>query len=31
MLHGSGAGVSAWANWREQIDPFSERFRAIAP
>lgn len=31
MLHGSGAGVSGWANWRGQIGPFSERFRAVAP
>lgn len=31
MLHGSGAGVSGWANWRGQIGPFSERFRAVVP
>lgn len=31
MLHGSGAGVSAWANWRGQIPVLSERFRVVAP
>ena len=31
LLHGSGPGVSAWANWRLTIPPLSERFRVIAP
>lgn len=31
LLHGSGPGVSAFANWRLNISPLSERFRVIAP
>lgn len=31
LLHGSGAGVSAWANWRKVIGPLSEGFDVIAP
>jgi len=31
MVHGSGPGVSAWANWRHAIPPLSERRRVIAP
>lgn len=31
LLHGSGAGVSAWANWRKVIGPLSEHFDIIAP
>lgn len=31
LLHGSGPGVSAYANWRLNIGPLSERFRVIAP
>jgi 2-hydroxymuconate-semialdehyde hydrolase len=31
LLHGSGPGVTAWANWRLTIPPLSERFRVIAP
>ncbi|MFE2961168.1 alpha/beta fold hydrolase [Nocardia tengchongensis] len=31
LLHGSGAGVSAWANWRGLIPVLSQRFRVIAP
>lgn len=31
MIHGSGPGVSAWANWRLNIGPLSEHFRVIAP
>ena len=31
MLHGSGAGVSGWANWRGILPVLSERFRVIAP
>ncbi|TGD88242.1 alpha/beta fold hydrolase [Mycolicibacterium sp. CH28] len=31
LLHGSGAGVSAWANWRGLIPALSQDFRVIAP
>ena len=31
LLHGSGPGVSAWANWRGVIPELSEQFRVIAP
>ncbi|WP_288350193.1 alpha/beta hydrolase [uncultured Thalassospira sp.] len=31
LLHGSGAGVSAWANWHKVIGPMSEKFDVIAP
>jgi 2-hydroxymuconate-semialdehyde hydrolase len=31
LLHGSGPGVSAWANWRLTIPALSPRFRVIAP
>lgn len=31
LLHGSGPGVSAWANWRGQLPVLSERHRVIAP
>ena len=31
LLHGSGPGVTAWANWRLTIPPLSERFRVLAP
>ncbi len=31
LLHGSGPGVSAWANWRLTIPGLSERFMVIAP
>lgn len=31
MLHGSGAGVSGWANWRGIIPVLSTKFRVIAP
>ncbi|NLH81017.1 MAG: alpha/beta fold hydrolase [Phyllobacteriaceae bacterium] len=31
MIHGSGPGVSAWANWRGVIPGLAERFRVIAP
>jgi 2-hydroxymuconate-semialdehyde hydrolase len=31
LLHGSGPGVSAWANWRLVIPELAERFRVIAP
>ncbi|KSZ60316.1 2-hydroxy-6-oxo-2,4-heptadienoate hydrolase [Rhodococcus pyridinivorans KG-16] len=31
LLHGSGAGVSAWANWRGLIPVLAEQCRVIAP
>lgn len=31
LLHGSGPGVTAWANWRLTIPALAERFRVIAP
>ncbi|MGA9491865.1 MAG: alpha/beta fold hydrolase [Mycobacterium sp.] len=31
MLHGSGPGVSAMANWQHNIGTLSQRFRVIAP
>lgn len=31
LLHGSGAGVSAYANWNKVIAPLSRDFRVIAP
>jgi 2-hydroxymuconate-semialdehyde hydrolase len=31
LLHGSGPGVSAWANWRLVIGALSDRFRLLAP
>lgn len=31
MIHGSGPGVSAWANWRLSIPELSRRFRVVAP
>lgn len=31
MLHGSGPGVSGWANWRLNLPVLSERFRVLAP
>jgi 2-hydroxymuconate-semialdehyde hydrolase len=31
MLHGSGAGVTGWANWRGQIPALSPKLRVIAP
>ncbi|HEY2195156.1 MAG TPA: alpha/beta hydrolase [Actinomycetospora sp.] len=31
MLHGSGPGVSAWANWRLNLPVLAERFRVLAP
>ena len=31
LLHGSGPGVSAWANWRLTIPALAEHFRVIAP
>ena len=31
LLHGSGPGVSAWANWRLTIQALREEFRLLAP
>lgn len=31
LIHGSGPGVSAWANWRLVMPALSERARVIAP
>ena len=31
LIHGSGPGVSAWANWRVTLPYLSERFRVVAP
>ncbi len=31
LLHGSGAGVSAFANWRLTMPALGERFRVLAP
>lgn len=31
MLHGSGAGVSGWANWRGIMPEFAKDFRVIVP
>ncbi len=31
LLHGSGPGVSAWANWQKTIPGLAEEFRVLAP
>lgn len=31
LIHGSGPGVTAWANWRLTIPELARRFRVIAP
>ena len=31
FIHGSGPGVSAWANWRGVLPVLAERFRVVAP
>ncbi len=31
LLHGSGPGVSAWANWQHTIPGLATRFRVLAP
>lgn len=31
LIHGSGPGVTAWANWRINLPVLGERFRVIAP
>ena len=31
LIHGSGPGVSAWANWRLTIPALAPSFRVVAP
>jgi pimeloyl-ACP methyl ester carboxylesterase len=31
LLHGSGPGVSAWANWQKTIPGLAQEFRVLAP
>ena len=31
LIHGSGPGVTAWANWRLIIPKLSEHFHVYAP
>jgi len=31
LVHGSGPGVTAWANWRLVIPKLAEQFRVVAP
>ena len=31
LIHGSGPGVTAWANWRLTIPGLAKRFRVLAP
>lgn len=31
LLHGSGPGVSAWANWRTTMPALAKRYRVLAP
>jgi 2-hydroxy-6-oxo-octa-2,4-dienoate hydrolase len=31
LLHGSGAGVSAWTNWRRVLPALADSFRVLAP
>ena len=31
LVHGSGPGVSAWANWRTVLPALSQRLRVVAP
>jgi len=31
FVHGSGPGVTAWANWRNALPYFAERFHVLAP
>lgn len=31
LIHGSGPGVSAWANWRTVLPVLGEKYRVIAP
>jgi 4,5:9,10-diseco-3-hydroxy-5,9,17-trioxoandrosta-1(10),2-diene-4-oate hydrolase len=29
MLHGAGPGASSWSNFKQNVSPFSERYRAL--
>jgi len=31
FVHGSGPGVTGWANWRNALPAFAERFHVLAP
>lgn len=31
LLHGSGPGVSGWANWAKSVPSFADRWRVIVP
>ena len=31
LIHGSGPGVSAWANWRRNLDALATEHRVLAP
>ena len=31
FLHGSGPGVSGWANWRHALPPLAESLHVLAP
>ena len=31
FIHGSGPGVTSWANWRNALPVFAERFHVLAP
>ncbi|HEY0615191.1 MAG TPA: alpha/beta hydrolase, partial [Candidatus Elarobacter sp.] len=31
FIHGSGPGVTAWANWRNALPVFAEKFHVLAP
>ena len=31
LIHGSGPGVSSWANWRLNLPVLAEKFRVVAP
>ena len=31
LLHGSGPGVSAWANWRLVLPHLAQNFRTVTP
>jgi 2-hydroxymuconate-semialdehyde hydrolase len=31
FVHGSGPGVTSWANWRNALPVFAERFHVLAP
>ena len=31
LIHGSGPGVTAYANWRFTIPPLAQKYRVLAP